>query len=504
MAKAMPGMMRRRPAVSCLWLGSAFHLVAALAICLTLTCALAGDDATARGRRLFETGVGRNDQSIVAVFTDSGTSVPGKLLSCAGCHGRDGSGRPVNGIDPPNISWQNLTKPYALQARAGRSRLPYDEALFLRAVVTGIDSSNQKLGPAMPRFRLTPGDGADLVAYMRELGTTTDPGITAQDITIGVALSPRELTSELDDGVRTALNLYGEEVNRAGGIFGRRIAFAFADDPALAGQSGAAGARLHDKNILAAVAGDAVAPTALNDDVPLVAVRADAMSRRPNAFYISAGLLGELGALAMQAARELGTQAHLTILHQDDDAGRQLLADLRGLLVRNGGPTIDAVPLADRSDAAAEETLRRIRASDAVLFAGWDRGSAGLLARLAPALVLLPGSLIDALPDAPTRMLVAYQPGAVFVQREALPKSDQRTVVAAARLVVEGLRRAGRDVSRARLVDSIETIQRFDIGYGAPVSYAPQQHVGFIGAQIMYFDPHGGHAVRRAVNVELD
>ncbi|MBR0774236.1 ABC transporter substrate-binding protein [Bradyrhizobium diazoefficiens] len=498
MAKAMPGMMRRKPAVSRLWLGGAFHLVVTLATCLTVSCALADDEAAARGRRLFETGVGRDGQSIVAVFTDSGTPVPGKLLSCAGCHGRDATGRPVKGIDPPNISWQNLTKPYALQARAGRSRLPYDEALFLRAVVTGIDSSNQKLGTAMPRFRLTPGDGADLLAYMRELGTTTDPGITAQEITIGIALSPR--TSELDADVRTALNLYGEEVNRGGGIFGRRIVFAFEDDHALSGQSGA----LHDKNILAAVVGGAVAPTALSDDIPLVAVRSDAISRRPNAFYVSAGLLGELGALAMQAARELGATARLTVLHTDDDAGRQLLADLRGLLLRNGGPTFDAVPLADRSDAAADETVRRVRASDAVLFAGWDQRAPGLLARLDPALVLLPGSLIDALPDAPTRMLVAYQPGAFFVQRDTLPKPVQRTVLAAARLVVEGLRRAGRDVSRARLVDSLETIQRFDVGYGAPVSYGPQQHVGFTGAQILYFDAHGGQAVQRAVNVELD
>jgi hypothetical protein len=78
-------------------------------------------------------------------------------------------------------------------------------------------------------------------------------------------------------------------------------------------------------------------------------------------------------------------------------------------------------------------------------------------------------------------MLLAYESGAAPAAR--------RSALAAARLLVEGLRRAGRDVSRARLVEAIETIQRFETGDGAPVSYGPQRHVGFTGAEIMRLDP---------------
>jgi cytochrome c553 len=497
----------RRTARLGLGWGAAFGFALMLLACFHVNHAAANDDSVARGRRLFETGIGRNGQAIEAAFADSATPVPGTLLSCAGCHGRDGTGRPVKGVDPPNITWQNLTKPYALQARAGRSRLPYTEALLLRAVVTGIDSSNQLLGPAMPHFRLTPGDGADLVAYMRELGAAADPGITAQAITIGVVLPPREPTAELHDAVRAALESYGDELNRAGGVFGRHIAFAFVGNTAVAGPSQTAAGQPLERNILAAVVSDAIDPAALvSRDVPLVAVRADGVPLRPNVFYLSAGLLGELGALAAQVARELGDNARLTILHTDDDAGRERLATLRGLLARNAGPAIDAVPLVSRSDAIADETIRRIQASDAILFAGWDRRFSGLLSRLEPSnrLMLVPGSLIDALPDAPTRMLIAYETGAPSAQRETRPEAARRTVLAATRLLVEGLRRAGRDVSRAKLVDAIETIQRFEIGYGAPVSYSLQQHVGFIGAQIMRFDPHQLRSMQPVVNVELD
>jgi mono/diheme cytochrome c family protein len=493
--------------------GTASRLVLTLLACCHVTGAAADDGSVARGRRLFETGIGRNGQPVEAVFADSATPIPGALLSCAGCHGKDGMGRPVGGVDPPNITWQNLTKPYALQTRVGRSRLPYTEALVLRAIGTGRDSSNQPLGVAMPRFRLTPGDGADLVAYIRELGATADPGITAQAITLGVVLPRPEPTAELHDAVRTALETYRDELNRAGGLFGRRIAFAFIDSAAASASLQSAAGQPLDQTILAAVVSDAASASdvaaLVNPEVPLIAVRADRDLRRPRVFYLSAGLLGELGALAAHAGRELKDGARLVILHTDDDAGRAHVAALRGLLARNGGPAIEAVPLASRPDAVADEAMRRIQASDAILLAGWDRRFAGILSRLerSSPLVLVPGSLIDAFPDAlnaPLRMRLAYESGASSAQRETRPAAAQRTALAAARLLVEGLRRAGRDVSRARLVDALETIQRFEIGYGAPVSYSPQQHVGFTGAQITRFDPHQLQPMQPIVRIELN
>jgi len=52
--------------------------------------------------------------------------------------------------------------------------------------------------------------------------------------------------------------------------------------------------------------------------------------------------------------------------------------------------------------------------------------------------------------------------------------------------------------SRARLIEAIETIQRFDVGEGPPVSYSPRCHVGFTGAKITRFDlPPSPRPVRR-------
>jgi hypothetical protein len=57
------------------------------------------------------------------------------------------------------------------------------------------------------------------------------------------------------------------------------------------------------------------------------------------------------------------------------------------------------------------------------------------------------------------------------------------------KLLVEGLRRAGRAVSRAKLIEALETIQRFETGYRVPLSYAPRQHIGFMGAEVVRLDP---------------
>jgi hypothetical protein len=253
-----------------------------------------------------------------------------------------------------------------------------------------------------------------------------------------------------------------------------------------------------DQTILAALVGDnadaAREVAALADRaVPLIAIRADGAAPQPQVFYLSAGLPGELGALAMHAAHSLRDGARIAILHSDDDAGYARVAALRTLLGRNGGPSLDAVPVPD--DGRAEEAMRQIAASDAVLLA--DRRSAMLSrAEGSEQLVLAPGSLLDALPGPSRHLLLAQEVSA------PAGTSVAARLLAAARLMVEGLRRAGRDVSRAKLVEAIETIQRFDVGEGTPVSYGPRRHVGFTGAEIIRLDFQ--QSARPVGRVELD
>lgn len=47
-----------------------------------------------------------------------------------------------------------------------------------------------------------------------------------------------------------------------------------------------------------------------------------------------------------------------------------------------------------------------------------------------------------------------------------------------ARILIEALQRAGRDLTMDRLVDAFEAIHGLDLGIGAPVSFAPSEHQG--------------------------
>jgi ABC-type branched-subunit amino acid transport system substrate-binding protein len=47
-----------------------------------------------------------------------------------------------------------------------------------------------------------------------------------------------------------------------------------------------------------------------------------------------------------------------------------------------------------------------------------------------------------------------------------------------ARILIEALQRAGRDLTMDRLVDAFEAIHGLDLGIGVPISFAPSEHQG--------------------------
>jgi ABC-type branched-subunit amino acid transport system substrate-binding protein len=47
-----------------------------------------------------------------------------------------------------------------------------------------------------------------------------------------------------------------------------------------------------------------------------------------------------------------------------------------------------------------------------------------------------------------------------------------------AKILVEGLRRSGRDVTREKFIDAIESLERYFVGIGAKVSFGPEDHQG--------------------------
>jgi hypothetical protein len=67
-------------------------------------------------------------------------------------------------------------------------------------------------------------------------------------------------------------------------------------------------------------------------------------------------------------------------------------------------------------------------------------------------------------------------------------RAAQRQTLAAAKILIEALRRAGRDVTRERLVDALEGLQNYHTGLMAPVSFSASRHIGTEGLWIVPLD----------------
>lgn len=102
------------------------------------------------------------------------------------------------------------------------------------------------------------------------------------------------------------------------------------------------------------------------------------------------------------------------------------------------------------------------------------------------------GRIFAAFPTSPSN----HDPRSVREYRELAERYDlpashrtaQITTLASARVLVEGLRRAGREVSRARLIEVLESMVEFDTGLTPSVTYSPNRRVGVRGGYMQAVD----------------
>jgi ABC-type branched-subunit amino acid transport system substrate-binding protein len=163
-------------------------------------------------------------------------------------------------------------------------------------------------------------------------------------------------------------------------------------------------------------------------------------------------------------------------------------------------------------DAAALAQSLKQAESDAVLFLGMQAELEALLAALDqikhyPGVFALSSFVPKPLFDAPQafneRIYLAYPTLSRDVTKagqaeylrladlHALPPGHlqgQIAALAAAKLLEEGLRGAGRTLNRERLVETIEKLYRYDTGLTPPLTYGPNRRIGAMGAHIMKVD----------------
>lgn len=338
-----------------------------------------------------------------------------------------------------------------------------------------------------------------------------ETGVTDDKILLGQSAAFTGPAAQLGIQMNAGAKVYFESVNRAGGVHGRKIELRIADDQYEAEKAAANTQRFIEQDKVFALFGyvgtatsNAALPMISTAKVPFFAPLTGAMSLREplnrQVFNIRASYFDET-ALIVEHLYTTGTQK-IGVFYQNDAYGKtgfdgvQKALNGRGLKVA-GAATVERNSV-DVGKAIA--TLSAAQPDAIVMVSAYASCAAFVKAMKAKGYtgqfynVSFVGSkaLADALGAdgvgvAISQVMPFPYSAAVPVVREyqkAMSDAGQKEFnwsslegYIAAKIFTEGLRRAGRDLTRDRLTSAFESMSRVDVG-GFEIAFSPTHHNG--------------------------
>jgi ABC-type branched-subunit amino acid transport system substrate-binding protein len=476
-----------------------------------------------RGKEIYLRGNSPSGREITASIGE--IDVPASTVTCAGCHGMKGEGKTEGGVTAGNLTWPHLVKPYGHTHPTGRKHGPFNESSFIRAVVNGVDSNGNDLLVAMPRYKLSAEDMADLIAYLKRIDSDLDPGLTDSSITIGLLLSSQGALADVSAAMKDVFTAYFDNINNRGGIFSRKIELRFAD----AGAGGDTTATVaqsfaRKEQIFAFVGGlsagadPQIAALARNEEIPFIGPS----TLLPHAeipvnrylFYLLPGVAEQAVALVnFTAARPELQNSKVAIVHSENHLGIAAAAAAEEQLKKIGrsGDT-KQVYTSDNFEARRIVNDLKNRGAEAVFFFGAGREQSFLLTEAAAAgwaphfffLGVMTGKeLPTAITGFKNKIFMAFPAVPADISSEAMAEfrslhekykfiprhtASQLSAFAAAKVFVEGLTRAGKDLSREKLITSLEGLYEYETGITPRITFGPNRRVGAAGAHVVAID----------------
>ena len=498
-------------------------------IVLSILCLFVADtgaqESQSRGRQIYMQGTSRSGKDVLAYIGDESLEVPASTITCAGCHGFDGRGKSEGGINPSNVTWEFLTKPYGLKHASGRQHPPYTERGLELAITRGTDPGGNKLLPVMPRYAMSREDLADLVAYLQLLGKEREPGVSENTIVIGTMVEATGPLSELGRGVTAVTTAYFAELNSQGGIFGRRLELRIVETANAASDKRAKlESALKEQQMFAmsaaliAGAEKELVPLFSQHETPLIGPFSlygqSAFPANRQIFYLLSGIPNQARSLinfigkkpefknfklavispqlevygeVIEAARDqtnkLGSSPPLVIQYAP---GR---FDVTDALKQARQASVDVVILMGTTDEAMSfmSEAEKIHWFPVVLSPAGTIGAAVFTAPPG-----FDGKVFFSFATAPVdHTAEAIKEFRALAEKYKLPSThaaSQVAAYAAAKVLVEAIRRAGKDVTREKLIQVLEGFHQYPTGLTPAVTYGPNRRTGSMGAYIITVD----------------
>src|SRR5215213_5704546 len=469
-----------------------------------------------RGKAFYLRGESASGQEITSLMCD--IDFPASTLTCAGCHGLTGEGKTEGGVTAGPLTWSFLTKPYGHSDEGGRKHPAFSEMSFVRMLTSGLDPAGNKLAVAMPTYRMSQEDMANLIAYLKRIETDTDPGVNDTSIVLGTILPEKDALSGLAQSMGDVLQAYFAEINSRGGIYNRKIELRVMHGDS---QSTVPNMKrlIDEEQVFAIVSGlsagaeAGVAALTQEKEVPfigpstLMPQRGAPVNRY--VFYLLPGLKEQARALAIFAAKKTDTaKSRVAIVSPDVDFNRALVASVEEQSKKAGWKSVTTF---STSTQAAE--LKQ-KGMDTVFFLGSGPEATAMLKDAdsidwTPSIYML-GTLAGknigdavtvkmkyriflAFPTVPTDVSAAgASEYSELLQRNKLQSTHaaaQASAIAAAKILVHALELCGKDLSREKLITTLEGLYEYDTGLMPKITFGPNRRIGALGAYVVTIDP---------------
>jgi len=499
-------------------------LIAGLSVPLAIQAAKAPVQGLA-GEQIYSRGISPSGEPMTAFVGAGAAELPASALPCGSCHGPDGRGRPEGGVTPSDITWNHLTKSYGHRHDYGRDHPAFDEASVIAAITGGIDPAGNQLDSVMPRYSMSAADVHALLGYLKQLEHESDAGLTDDSIHLATLLPLSGPAAPLGQALSAVTTAIVADLNAAGGLHGRRIEL-----QVLPLGDTRAEALIHLEQAIArdeifALLGsysvgfeEDLYTLVEREGVPLIgplspqAPANSALSRYT--FQLFASREQQARILVDYAAeRTENAGANVMVAGASTGEGNALAAAIDEQGRAYGWPALQSFNY-EPGALDAERLAAALRDSDAqqlFFFGSAAELSAALDAAAragqAPAVFLLADAVTPALFEAPAafdgRIFAAYPslPGDVtakgraefgaLMEKHGLSNdylSVQVAAYAAGAVLSEALKRAGRDLSRERLISALESLHRFETGVTPPLTFTLNEHVGASGAHLVQLE----------------
>ena len=341
--------------------------------------------------------------------------------------------------------------------------------------------------------------------------SAAETGVDAGFVTIGqsAALSgpAQELGSEMRLGAQTYFNL----VNQAGGVFGRQIKLVSLDDGYEPDRAVANTKKLISEDKVFALFGyvgtptsNAALPIFTEAKVPFFGAFTGAESLRNPLnryiFNIRASYFDETEKIIEQVTSVGGK--NIAVFYQDDAYGKAGLAGVERALAKRS-LKITSTGTIERNTVKVEAAVASLvpKQPDAIVMisayksiaafvkaakkAGYTGqfhnvsfvGSRALADELAAQGHGVAISQVVPFPFTPSLPIVAEYQKALKASGSSQPSFTSHEGFIAARVFVEGLKRAGKDLTREKLITALESMNNADIG-GFNINFSPKSHNG--------------------------